>query len=194
MKRVCIIFDHPYEGSFCHALLDAARAGVYRAGLELDIIDLHHEDFDPVLRRIDLATYPLGTSADVKVMEYQRRLTDAQHWVFIFPIWWEVMPALTKGFIDKVLLPGWAFEETGGMTPRGMLGEHCATVITTMGFPHWYYRLHFGNALRGAFLNGTLRFVGIRRRQWFNVGNVARISADRRARHLRRVERHFSQL
>ncbi len=193
--RVLIIFDHPFDGSYCRALLDAAIQGLKDGGHECDIIDLPKESFDPVLRAADLAQYMDGISSDPKVAEYQRRIDAAEHLVMIFPVWWEVMPALSKGFLDKVLLPNWSFEETGGLVPRGLLSRLSVTVITTMGFPHWYYRIFFGNALKGALLQGTFGFVGIprRRRRWINVGNVARLGDAARRRKLAQLRRYFAR-
>ncbi|MCG8477813.1 MAG: NAD(P)H-dependent oxidoreductase [Spirochaetales bacterium] len=191
-----ILFDHPHEKSYCHALLDAAIAGLGEAGHTYDLVDLNREDFDPVMRLEDLKLYGEGRSSDPTVADYQRRIDAADHLVMVFPVWWEVMPALSKGFLDKVLLPGWSFEETTGMVPKGLLSRLRATVVTTMGFPTWYYRLFFGNALKGALLQGTFGFVGIprRRRTWINIGNVGRISEATRARRLEAVRRHFAGL
>jgi putative NADPH-quinone reductase len=192
--RILVIFDHPYQQSYCAALLNALREGAATAGHEVDLIDLFREGFDPVLKEEELKGYAEGFTEDPKVLEFQRRIDRADHLVLIFPIWWQVMPALTKGFLDRVLLPPWSFEETDGIVPRGKLTHLSATVLTTMGFPHWYYRIHFGNALRGALLRGTLGFVGIRRRRWLNFGNIGRVSEKRRKRNLGRVRRLFARM
>lgn len=192
--RILVVFDHPYQQSYCAALLQAIREGAAAAGHELDLIDLFREGFDPVLKQEELKRYAEGYTDDPQVIDYQKRIDEADHLVLIFPIWWQVMPALTKGFLDRVLLPPWAFEETEGIVPSGKLRHLSATVLTTMGFPHWYYRIHFGNALKGALLRGTLGFVGIRKRRWLNCGNIARVSDAKRRRDLRRVRRSFEKL
>lgn len=191
-----ILFDHPYERSYSHALLEAVQQGLGEGGHSWDLVDLYRDGFDPVMKAEDLARYGEGVSSDPKVAEYQGRVDRADHLVMIFPVWWQVMPALSKGFLDKVLLPGWSFEETSGMVPRGLLGRLRVTVITTMGFPHWYYRIFFGNALAGQLLRGSFGFVGIPRRQrrWINVGNVARIGDAARKRRLEQVRRSFARL
>lgn len=191
--RIVLLFDHPYLESYCAAMMEAVRAGAEAGGHELEIIDLYREGFAPVMRVDELEGYAHGHTEDPKVTEYQKKLEEADHLVFIFPVWWQVMPALTKGFLDRVLLPPWAFEETEGIVPRGKLTHLSATVLTTMGFPHWYYRLHFSNAIAGALLRGSLRFVGIKRYRWINLGNVARISDERRRKHLERIRRRFAR-
>ncbi|MFW6215661.1 MAG: NAD(P)H-dependent oxidoreductase [Alkalispirochaetaceae bacterium] len=191
--RVLIVFDHPYLQSYCAAMMAAVQQGAADGGHEVEVIDLYRDGFAPVMSIEELEGYAEGRTQDPKVTEYQRKIEQADHLVFIFPVWWQVMPALTKGFLDRVLLPPWAFEETKGIVPKGKLTHLSATVLTTMGFPHWYYRLHFANALAGALLRGSLRFVGIRRYRWLNLGNVGRIPDSRRKRHLERIRARFSR-
>jgi putative NADPH-quinone reductase len=109
--RALIIYDHPWEGSYVHAMCEAVQRGLLAAGHEIDLVDLHADGFDPVMRRADLAEYANGISADPKVVDYQQRMAAAQHLFFIFPVWWDVMPAMTKGFLDKVFLKHFAFEK-----------------------------------------------------------------------------------
>ncbi len=192
--RILIVFDHPYEKSYCAALLHEVRSGAEAAGHVVDLIDLYREGFRPVLTQTELERYAEGFTEDQQLVDYRRRIDQADHLVFIFPVWWQVMPALTKGFLDRVLVPPWSFRETSGIVPKGNLTHASATLLTTMGFPHWYYRIHFSNALSGAFLRGTLGFVGIRRRRWLNFGNIGRVSDAKRRRDLRRVRRRFEKL
>lgn len=105
-----VILAHPYAKSYCHALYERVILTLEQAGRTVDRLHLDGESFDPVMRSADLAVYAMGESADPAVMAYQARIDAAQQLVFIFPIWWEVMPALLKGFLDKVFTKGWAYE------------------------------------------------------------------------------------
>ena len=105
MKTV-IIFNHPYEGSYCNSILTSVVAGIQQAGNTYDIIHLDKEGFNPVMSAADLKGFAACTAGDPKVLEYQQRMSDADQLVFIFPVWWELMPAMMKGFIDKVIFPG----------------------------------------------------------------------------------------
>ncbi|MGW0854685.1 NAD(P)H-dependent oxidoreductase [Streptomyces sp. NPDC002690] len=111
-----VIFNHPYEGSYCAAVREAVVAGLARAGAEADGLHLDRDGFDPVMSTEDLAGFSRGTATDPKVLDHQARITAADHLVFVFPIRWELMLALTKGFMDKVLLKGFAYEEVGPPT------------------------------------------------------------------------------
>lgn len=171
--RVMVTIDHPWEGSFNHAILKAVVATLRGAGHEVDVLDLHREGFDPVLRADELALYKQGGYLDPKVAEYQQRIAAAQHLVYIFPVWWEVMPALLKGFFDKVFLPEWAFTEADA-TP---LLTHIAgaTIITTMGAPEVIH-----TSIEPVLCRGILGFCGVRHTRWFNICRVGEITDDER--------------
>ena len=99
-----IVINHPYENSFCRAILEAAKTGAAQRG-SVDIIDLDADGFNPVMSRDELAAFVKKTGAiDPQAKNYIERLKAADALIMIFPIWWELMPALTKGFIDKVIL------------------------------------------------------------------------------------------
>ena len=100
--KTMVIFNHPYEGSYCAAVRQAVISGLKTAGAEIDVLHLDQDGFDPVMSTEELAGFNQGIASDPKVLDYQARIADADHMVFIFPIWWELMPALTKGFMDKV--------------------------------------------------------------------------------------------
>jgi len=74
-----------------------------------DVLDLNKEKFNPIMSEEELAAYSQGKSFDPKIKEYQERLIKSDYLVMIFPIWWMIMPARLKGWMDKVLLPGFTF-------------------------------------------------------------------------------------
>lgn len=168
-----VILAHPYAKSYCHALYQRVVLELENAGHVVDRLHLDAEDFDPIMRGPDLAVYARGQSADPKVAAYQARIAAAQQVVFIFPIWWEVMPALLKGFIDKVFTKGWAYEPARlGMTGH-LTHIQRAVVITTMNTPRWAYRWLYGNAVQRALVRGTLRKCGVRRVKWVPLSPVS---------------------
>lgn len=203
MKTV-IIFNHPYRKSYCNAILQSVIKGASGAGHEVDLIHLDDDNFDPVMREKDLEAFAQAKNnkldalrkVDPLVLQYKNRLEDAQYIVFIFPIWWELMPALTKGFIDKVIFPGVAYDYTKnerGMQPlfnnvRGI------RVITTMNTPGLLYRIVFGNAIKKAVLIGTFWKMGYKNRKWINLNMVKFVSQQKREKWLLKVEKHFAYL
>jgi NAD(P)H dehydrogenase (quinone) len=200
--KVVIVFNHPYEGSFCNAILNSVSAGLKKANDEIDLIHLDNDKFDPVMRSKDLeafakAKYGASSStqfADPMVLDYKQRLENAEHLVFIFPIWWELMPALTKGFIDKVIFPGITYEYS--KTGMGMISKmkrlKRLTVITTMNTPSFFYWLIFGNAIKKAIMTGTFWKIGVKNRTWISLNMVKFVSEEKRKKWLKKIEYKFA--
>jgi putative NADPH-quinone reductase len=194
--RTAVVFNHPYEGSFCNSVLESVLAGIRRAGHEADLLHLDKDGFDPVMRAEDLKGFRDGKPVDPKVLEYRSRLEQADHLVLIFPIWWELMPALTKGFIDKVIFPGVAYDyDTSGRWPRMVKRWNKLkgiTLITTMNTHSFFYRLIFGNAIKRALFTGTFWKMGYGRRKWINLNMVKFVSEGRRKKWLSGIEERFA--
>lgn len=193
--RTLIVFNHPYEGSYCNAILNSVEKGLSRAGHEIDLIYLDKEDFNPVMTSDDLLAFIDREPIDPKVLEYKSRLEKADHLVFIFPIWWELMPALTKGFIDKVLFPGVAYQyKENGLGMKPLLNNlKRVSVITTMNTPGVMYRFLFGNAIKKSLLRGTFWKMGYKNRKWISLNMVKMVSEEKRKKWLEKIEYKFSQ-
>jgi putative NADPH-quinone reductase len=196
--RTLIVFNHPYEGSYCNAVLTSVLSGLQRAGHEADLLHLDKEGFNPAMTAEDLKGFVDGAPVDPKVIEYRERMEKADHLVFIFPIWWELMPAMTKGFIDKVIFPGVAYDyDTTGRWPKMVkrLGKlKRITLITTMNTHSFFYRLVFGNAIKKALFAGTFWKMGYGPRKWINLNMVKFVSAEKRKKWLVDIEHRFSLL
>jgi len=131
---------------------------------------------------------------DPKVMEYSDKIKNADHLIFIFPIWWELMPALTKGFVDKVIFPGVAYDYTNASNTRMKpLWEKLkgVTIITTMNTPNWLYWLLFGNAIKKAMIMGTFWKIGFKNRKWISYNQVKAVSVEKRKKWLDNLENKF---
>ncbi|MCO5236021.1 MAG: NAD(P)H-dependent oxidoreductase [Chitinophagaceae bacterium] len=194
--RIAIVFNHPYEGSYCNAILTAVTNGLQKANHEIDLIHLDNDGFNPVMTKADLKAFVQRKPIDPKVIEYKERLDKAEHLIFIFPIWWELMPAMTKGFIDKVIFPGVAYDYTPSgnrMIPllKNLKG---VTLITTMNTPSIMYRLLFGNAIKKAILTGTFWKMAYKNRKWINLNMVKMVSEKKRKKWLTDIEDKFAKL
>lgn len=194
--RVAIVFNHPYEGSYCNAILNAVTEGLQKANHEIDLIHLDKDNFNPVMTSADLKAFVEGKPVDQKVIEYKERLEKVDHLFFIFPIWWELMPALTKGFIDKVISPGVAYEYSNESKTkmRKILNITGITVITTMNTPKVLYRLVFGNAVRKALMVGTFWKLGYKNRKWISLNMVKMVSDKKRTKWLLDIKNKFTVL
>lgn len=190
--RTLVILAHPYGKSYCHALYERVVMTLEEAGHSVDRLHLDSEDFDPVMRAADLAVYAKGQSADPAVRAYQARIDAAQQLVFIFPIWWELMPALLKGFLDKVFTKGWAYEPSR-LGVSGRLGHiQRAVVVTTMNTPKWAYRWLYGNAVERSLVRGTLRKCGVEKVEWVALSPVSHATDAKRKAWLNKVGAMFA--
>lgn len=193
--RVAIVFNHPYDGSYCNAILNAVTEGLRKGQHEIDLIHLDKDNFNPVMTSADLKAFRDKKPIDPKVIEYKERLEKADHLIFIFPIWWELMPAMTKGFIDKVIFPGVAYDysnkENTRMKPL-LENLKSVTVITTMNTPKWLYFLLFGNAIKKALIVGTFFKMGYKNRNWISFNQVKAATPEKRTKWLIDLENKFS--
>lgn len=194
-----IVFNHPYGGSFCGAILAAVERGLKTGGHKCRVINLDQDDFDPVMRPKDLLAFVgagrAGEDAldaiDDQVREYKDHLEWAEHLVMIFPVWWMTTPAMTKGFIDKVIFPAIAYDmKDGRLVSRLSLRK--VTVITTMNTPADIYREVFGNPLEGSLIKGTFRQIGIENIEWTSLSEVKQVSREQREAWLEEIERRFA--
>jgi putative NADPH-quinone reductase len=192
MMNVVIVFNHPYEGSYCNAILNSVSRGLERANHQVDIIHLDKDGFNPVMTSQDLKAFRDKQPVDPKVIAYKDRLEKADHAIFIFPIWWELMPALMKGFVDKVIFPGVAYDYINGSNTRMkplLTNIKGITVITTMNTPGILYRLVFGNAIQKSFMRGTFWKVGYKNRKWISFNMVKHVSDEKRKMWLTKIEK-----
>ncbi len=108
--RYLVVLAHPDPGSFSAALCAAAVGGLRAAGHHVDLIDLYAEDFDPRMSCDERVAYESPTPMlSAQVVRYADLVRQAQGLVFVYPTWWWGMPAILKGWLDRVLVPGVSF-------------------------------------------------------------------------------------
>ena len=136
-----IIYAHPQRDSFNRAILENVSAALQKKNERFSVIDLYREHFDPVLTDRDFAKNAKGEFADPQAQKYCKMIKDADKLVSIFPVWWSLMPAILKGFFDKVFIKNYAYYYEG-MFPRGLFTNiKKSLVISTMNSPRFYYTL-----------------------------------------------------
>ncbi len=193
--KIVIVFNHPYEGSFCNAILQSVTNGLTKANHQIDLINLDKDNFNPIMTSADLKAFRDKKPIDPKVIEYKQRLDNADHLIFIFPIWWELMPALTKGFVDKVIFPGLAYDykNTSNTLMKPLWTNlKSVTMITTMNTPGFLYNLIFGNPIKKALLLGTFWKIGYKNRKWISFNRVKMVSQEKRVKWLVGLENKFA--
>lgn len=180
--KTLIIYNHPYEGSYNHAILESVIRGIKKAHGEYELIDLDKENFNPVMSSADLLGFVKHQAVDPMAISYAEKIKHADHLVFIFPIWWELMPALTKGFIDKVIYPGLTYDyKENGISMVSLLPKlQSTTVITTMNTPKAMYKLTYGNALKKTLIKGTFKKSGMKNVKWFSFNMIKMVKTEKR--------------
>jgi putative NADPH-quinone reductase len=136
--RVLYIYCHPLPESFHAAIRDGALAGLTAGGHEVDLLDLYAEKFDPVLSEDARRHYHDTTRNQAGLEDYVARLKGADALVVQFPIWCFGMPAMLKGFFDRMIIPGVAFDLSDPAQARPMLQNFKHIIgIVTYGRPRW---------------------------------------------------------
>jgi NAD(P)H dehydrogenase (quinone) len=108
--RVLVVYAHPLETSFNAALHTRVLTSLRRKGHDVDDCDLYAESFDHLLSRQDFLDYTNPCANRRRVAPYVDRLLAANAMVLVYPVWNEGFPAILKGFLDRVFLPGVSFE------------------------------------------------------------------------------------
>lgn len=106
--HVLAVISHPHPQSFSHAILERFCSGARSAGHSYEIADLYREGFDPVMSNRDLEQFG-GVPMPADVLAEQARVERSDALCLIFPIWWYGMPAMMKGWLDRVWSTGWAY-------------------------------------------------------------------------------------
>ncbi|MBN1238508.1 MAG: NAD(P)H-dependent oxidoreductase [Gammaproteobacteria bacterium] len=182
--KVLVIVGHPREGSLCDALAEQYSAGAREAGAALERLDLRALRFSR-----DVETEAMSRQRTEPDVERARRLVAwADHLVFVYPTWWGTMPSLLKGFLDRVLLPGFAFRHAdNAFGYEGLLGGRTAHLITMMDTPPLAYRLLYRSPGHNAMRRATLGFCGIEPVRVTPLGPVLSSDAEQRRGWLERA-------
>jgi NAD(P)H dehydrogenase (quinone) len=193
--RLLVIFAHPLEDSYAAALRDVVAASLTAGGHEVDMCDLYKEAFDPVLSAHERSAYrnPPGNSDNVS--DHVQRLRRAEGVVFVFPTWWYGMPAILKGYFDRVWLPGVAFE-FGPQAIRPLLtGIRLFGVVTTTGAPEWFTRFYMGNPSRKVLMRGLARLLAPgAERFWLVLYGMENATAAKRSAFIERVKARLARI
>ena len=199
--RTLIIYNHPHEGSFCSAIREAVENGLKTGNHEYKVIDLDRDGFDPVMREKDLKAFVTAgrigedglEEVDPLVLRYMKMMRWAEQIVMIFPIWWMTTPAMTKGFIDKVIFPGIVYKMEGGKLVSKLSSLKQVTIITTMNTPSEVYHDIFGNSLEGSLIKGTFNQIGIHDIRWISLNMVKQAGDEKRWVWLDEIETEFAR-
>jgi NAD(P)H dehydrogenase (quinone) len=185
MKKILIIQGHPDVESYNTALAEAYKKGVIAAGAEVQEIIIRDLDFNPNLQ----FGYRKRTELEPDLLAAWEKIKWAEHLVWVYPVWWGSLPAMMKGFIDRLFLPGFAFKKREGSVwwDKYLTGKS-ARIISTLDQPAWFYWLVNGRPTYFAMKKLTLNFVGITPVKATTIAPL-RLSTDKfRAKGLMKIE------
>jgi NAD(P)H dehydrogenase (quinone) len=171
--KMLIIFTYPNHKSLNYAFFQEVLKGSSENPhiTAIKVLDLYEEKFNPILvfneqkRRRDM-------HADPSLEKYRNQITWADKIVLIYPIWWGRPPAMLMGYIDQLFASNFAYKDTKGLFPEGLLAGKSVVCISTMKGPTHYPLLWLNNAHKILMKRALLNFVGIKKVKFFEFGNM----------------------
>ncbi len=185
MAIISIIVGHPQRTTFCEALAEAYRRGAESAGHTIHVFKLADMNFEPILREGYRKEQPF--EPDLK--SAYGALAASDHWVLIFPLWCGDMPAILKGFIERILQPDLIKRQgTENAMNWRMFQNKSARIIMTMGMPVTVYRFWYGPHALKLLKRNILNFIGVKPVRDTLIGMMANSSSEQRDRWLKQAE------
>ena len=189
--KTLIVYSHPnhlgHHGYFLEQLLLILN----NKKIETEVLDLYTLKFDPVLRDEELRRQDNSVVSD-DIKEYRQKVLEVDKLIFIFPTWWQSVPAILKGFFDRVFSAGFAFKYQNGL-PVGLLKGKRAAVFSATGGPKIINKLLLGNKGMRVVVNDTLKFCGMKA-DGFSVGSATKFDDKQKRKILKEVSNLITYL
>lgn len=161
--RVLVILAHPTGGSFNHAIANTAVSKLHENGHEITYHDLYAEKFDPLLTGREI---PKDVELDLLIEKHCKEIKEADGIIIIHPNWWGQPPAMLKGYVDRVMRAGIAYEflegDNGEGIPKGLLKAENAIVFNTSNTPKEREMKVFGDPLENIWKNCIFDLCGVK--------------------------------
>jgi putative NADPH-quinone reductase len=194
--KAVVVVANPDSRSFTHAIAQRAEQALRAAGHDTVVRDLYAEGFTAAMSTAERAAYHSGTPVlSDQVAEHIELVRTAEALVFIYPTWWSGLPAILKGWLERVMVPGVAF----GFTPSGKVGPQLTGVrhlvgISTYGAPWWTVKAVNDNGRRVLMRTLRLSTGWGTHRHWLGLYRIERSDQAARQAFLDRVERELARL
>lgn len=170
--KISVILGHPDKGSFNHAIAGEAVLALQDNGHNVIFHDLYEERFEPVLPHPEI---PKGAFLDPVILQHCEEIASADGILIVHPNWWGQPPAILKGWVDRVIRPGVAYEfaedDSGEGVPVGLLKAKAALVFNTSNTPRERELAAFGDPLETIWKNCVFDLCGVKNfyRKMFGV-------------------------
>lgn len=191
-----VVIAHPSPDSYCHALATRAVAGLHAAGHDVEVLDLYALGFTVAMSPEERRAYDTDDPIlDPLVASHADLVRRAQALVFVYPTWWSGLPAILKGWLERVMVPGVGFvlNEANKVRP-GLAQVRHLVGVSTYGSPRWYVRAVNDNGRRT--ITRALRMsCGVRARpRWLGMYALGSSTEDSRTAFAARVEQTMAGL
>jgi NAD(P)H dehydrogenase (quinone) len=189
-----IVYAHPFEDSFNHAILESAVAALESKGHSVVVRDLYAIGFNPVLSPKDFKELRSGhTPEDIATEQAYIKKVDAI--TFIYPLWWTGLPAILQGYIDRVFAYGFAYQYNKEGMVEGLLAGKKGVMITTHGTPNMYYDASgMTQSLKQTTDEGIFGFCGVETLEHLFLGGISSSDDGTRKAMLQTVETKIKEL
>ncbi len=187
-----LVAANPDPRSLTHYVLGRLEAALQPVPVE--IADLSEEGFDPRFTAADRRAYQEGGTYPADVTAEHRRLERATDLVLVFPVYWWSMPAVLKGWIDRVFVNGWAFEHSPATGLRPKLQNLTTHLLPIAGDDSGAYERHgYENALRTQIEHGIVDYCGSRRGSTAFIHRSEQLSPETTVRSVDHAVRTISE-
>lgn len=177
MSPYLVVYAHPNHQGHSGYLLKEVQKIWQEKGIEADVIDLYAIGYDPVLKDSEL--YSAGRKEiSEQNKEFQEKIKAAKYLLFIYPTWWQNMPAILKGFLDRVFTSGFGFTYKNKLPVKLLKGKKAA-VFTSTGGPGVYNRFFTHYSSLRVLSKHLLNFCGISTRE-FILGRAFKLEGQER--------------
>lgn len=195
--HILVVLAHPIKESFAASVAGTAVAALEASGHTTDLLDLYAEDFDPRLTADERARH-MEPDYDIStVAPLVARLRTADGLIFVFPQWWFNLPAILKGYLDRVFAPGVAYDIDPGNGRLVPLLDNIRHfwALTTTGSPWWIVHFYMGNPVKRLLKRGVAAFCAKRLDfRMLSMHNMDQSTDEKRKRFLERVRREVGAL
>lgn len=169
-EQVTIVYVHPWNGSFSHAELEQVKQTLDARHQDYNLIDLYADGFDPVMRAKDLSVYGKGDFKDPMVGEYIETIQKTNKLILMFPIWWLSMPAMLKGFFDKVFLANRIINFVDKKAVPHTSVDSAMVLSTSELTNDELFKGYDGSVEK--IINFPLESIGAKKVTWHNMGDI----------------------
>lgn len=165
MTKTIIIYAHPKTGGHCFNILKEVKRKLSSKKKKYELVDLYKINYDPVMKESE--HYTSGNyNISNQNKEFQKKIEKAEKLIIIYPVWWTAMPAILKGFFDRVFTSHFAFKYIKGI-PVGLLKGKKAAVFIASGAPRIITKFYLGDRPIKIIKKDILKFCGVKSRVFY---------------------------